>query len=460
MRWKRLSRLPLAHALALLLFPALLLLAAVELYRSAEDVKRAADAAYDRSLLGAVKAIDANISTESGGLSLELPYRMFEFFELTASGPVHFRVATADGLVELGSADLPEPPQPLRLGAPQFYEGRYFGERVRVAAYLRELDRPTAESPARQLVIQVAESFQSREEFIRVFVRRAATGTAVFLVLTLASAALAIALVLRPLGRLSREIASRSAADLQPIAADDAPADVRPLVDAINQHMARVEQRQFLDDASHQLRTHLTTLRMQADYARAEEDPVHARDAMDALVTELQRATRSANQLLSLARSDSAPLAPARFEVLELLRDTAREFLAQARAKGIDLGVEGPSHAASGDRDLLHEALANLVANAVAYVPAGGTVTLSCAQDAMGTSVSVVDDGPGLPPHLREAAGTRFVRSSGSGLGLAIARSIAARHGGVLRLEAAEGDTGLRATLWWPRADEDKGDAA
>lgn len=462
MRWKRLRQLPLARALALLLVPTLLLIAAIELYVTARDVRRAANAAYDRSLLGALKAIDANISTESGGLSVELPYRLFEFFELTASGPVHFRVATADGLVELGSADLPQPPSPLRLGAPQFYDGRYFDEHVRVVAYLRELEKPAAESPARQVVIQVAESFQSRDEFTRVFVRRAALGNALFLVLTLGSAAFAIAIVLRPLAVLSADLSARSAADLQPIARDNVPQDVRPLVDSINQHMQRVDeltahQRQFLDDASHQLRTHLTTLRMQADYARTEEDPRRVRDAVDALMTELQRATRSTNQLLALARSDSAALARAPFDLLQLLQDIAREFLPQARARRIDLGVEGEPHRASGDHDLLYEAVVNLVGNGIAYAPPGSTVTLSCAQDALGTSISVQDNGPGLPPRVREGAGTRFVRGTGTGLGLAIARSIASRHGGVLRLEEPESGTGLRATVWWPAAEERKG---
>ncbi|WP_374664471.1 sensor histidine kinase N-terminal domain-containing protein [Ramlibacter sp.] len=455
MRWPRLRRLSLARALGLLLVPALLLLAGIEHLLTTQDVHRAANAAYDRSLLGALKAVDASISAESGGLSVELPYRLFEFFELTASGPVHFRVATADGLVELGSADLPRPAQPLQLQVPQIYDGSYFGEPVRVAAYLRELETRSPEAPRRQVVIQVAESYQSRQEFTRVFVRRAAIGNLLFLVLTLATAAAVIAYVLRPLGTLSAELSGRAAAQLQPIATDAVPGDVRPLVEAVNQHMLRVEQltqhqRQFLDDASHQLRTHLTTLRMQADYAAAEEDAGRVRAAVEALRIELQRAARSTNQLLSLARSDSAALAAERFDALALLQECARSFVASARARGIDLGVEGGPCVAHGDRGLLHEALVNLLANAIAYVPEGGTVTLSCAGDAMGTSMTVLDDGPGVSDQVAAAAGTRFVRGAGSGLGLAIARSVAARHGGVLRLERPDTGTGLRATIWWP----------
>lgn len=466
MRWKRLSRLPLSRQLLLLLVPALLLISLAELQSTAREVHRAADAAYDRSLLGALKAIDANVSTESGGLSVELPYRMFEFFELTASGPVHYRVATGDGLVELGSADLPAPPRQLRPGVPQFYDGAYFGEPVRLVAYSRELDRPTSESPSRRLVLQVAESTRSRDEFRQVFVRRAAASSIGFLLLAVGACIAAVALVLRPIRQLSGEVARRAPGEMQPLPVETLPREIRPLAQAINGHMQRSEaqalqQRTFLDDASHQLRTHLTTLRMQVDFARRERDPAEVQAALAALGQELQRAVRSTNQLLSLARSESASLQPAWFDVGELLHDVAKQFLPSARARGLDLGMEGETVRAHGDAALLREALVNLVANAVAYV-GEGTVTLSGAGDGMGWSMSVEDTGPGLPPGLRTDAGSRFarvpgVRTGGSGLGLAIAAAIAERHGGVLRTEAREGGSGLRATLWWPRANNLRG---
>ncbi|HSV83512.1 MAG TPA: sensor histidine kinase [Ramlibacter sp.] len=460
MRWKRLRQLRLASALLVLLVPALLLLSLAELRVTARDVQRAADTAYDRSLLGALKAIDANVSTESGGLAMELPYRLFEFFELTASGPVHYRVATADGLVELGSADLPPPPATLRPGVPQFYDGAYFGAPVRLVAYARELEQPTAGSGSRQLLIQVAESTQARQEFRRVFVRRAAIANLVFLLLAIGLAVWSVMFVLRPLAAVSRELAARPAQALAPLPTDDLPADVQPLVQAMNQHMRRAEelasqQRAFLDDASHQLRTHLTTLRMQVDFALREPDSAQVRDALAALAEELQRATRSTNQLLALARSDAAELQAGWFDLGAPLQEVARQFLPAARAKGLDLGVEAAPQQAWGDVRLLREALANLVANAITYVPAG-SVTLGGAAQDEGWMLRVEDTGPGLPEDLRSTAGTRFVRGAGgrgagSGLGLAIARSIAERHGGGLRLEPASPAGGLRATLWWPR---------
>lgn len=457
MRWKRLSRLRLARQLLLLLLPALLLLSLAELHFTAQDVRRAADVAYDRSLLGALKSVDESVSTESGGLAMELPYRLFELFELTASGPVHYRVATADGLVELGSPDLPPPPHSLQPGVPQFYDGVYFGRPVRIAALTRDLDRLAAGSSSSRLVVQVAEATDSRDAFRDVFLRRAAVASGLFLVLATAACVAAVVLVLRPLGRLSREVAQRSPGELQPLSESDLPDDVRPLVQAMNQHMQRThdlatQQRAFLDDASHQLRTHLTTLRLQVDVALRQRQASDVRSTLGALAQELQRATRSTNQLLSLARSESVVLQPARFDARELLQGVARQFLPAARDKGLDIGVEADVIRAWGDAALLREALVNLVANAVRHVPQG-SVTLRASEDALGWLLAVEDTGPGLPPELQAVAGTRFTRgqSGGSGLGLAIADAIAVRHGGRLLLETADRGRGLLAGLWWPR---------
>src|SRR5574343_66264 len=111
--------------LAMVLLPLLAAVTALELWMTRHDALEAANAAYDRSLAGALKAIDAGVSTASGGLSVELPYSVLEFFELTASGAVFFRVASSDGLVELGNADLPLPAQPLEPGVPRFYDATY-----------------------------------------------------------------------------------------------------------------------------------------------------------------------------------------------------------------------------------------------------------------------------------------------------------------------------------------------
>jgi two-component system sensor histidine kinase TctE len=445
--------------LLLLLLPALALLSAAGLWFTRSDAVAASNAAYDRSLLGAIKALELNVSTASGGLAVELPYRLFEFFELTASGSVHFRIASADGLVEIGSPDLPPPPLPLVTGEPQFYDAAYFGEPLRLGVLKRPLAAPLGE--AHEIVIQVGESTVSRQRFTDAFVRRALQRDALLLALLVAAVVAVSTIVLRPVARLAADTRARADDDLAPLDAPGLSADVQPLVDAVNQQLDRTGQlmdqrRRFIDDASHQLRTPLTTLRAQLDYALREPDPAQSRHALEALSAELDHAIRATQQLLALARSDAAAPRHDEFALAELAREVALPLLPLARQRGIDLGLELPDEALSvtGDRALLHEALANLVHNAIAHGREHGRVTIEAAADALGAGLAVLDDGPGLAPELGGRIGERFAKgrgSRGSGLGLAIAATAIERHGGRLRLEPRGDGPGLRAMLWWPR---------
>jgi two-component system sensor histidine kinase TctE len=106
---------------------------------------------------------------------------------------------------------------------------------------------------------------------------------------------------------------------------------------------------------------------------------------------------------------------------------------------------------------LLKEALSNLLHNAIRYTPRGGQVTVSVARGGDTAALTVLDDGPGIPPAERARAGERFFRGSkvalpGSGLGLAIVRSIAQRYGGELRLESGPDERGLRVSIVLPLA--------
>jgi two-component system sensor histidine kinase TctE len=460
-----LSRVPrrrrsLRRTLLTVLLPVLLGVVGGELWLTWRTAVDAAHAAYDRSLLGAIKSIDASISTDSGGLSVELPYRLLEFFELTASGPVHYRVATEDGLVEIGDAGFPPPEQPLPTGVPRFAQARYFGEPVRVGSYARVLDRPLggAATPQR-VVIQVAEPLSSREQFTRALVLQALARDLVLVAAAGALFVVALGWALRPLARLRAEVGSRSAEDLTPIDDRDVPSDVLPLIAAINQHVERNRRlmearRRFVDDASHQMRTPMATLTTQLGYAMREPDPQRLRDALAALKQQLDETVRQTNQMLALARTDSAEVALAPLDLAGFARDVTRAWWPEARARGIDLGVEATDAAVtvSADAGLLKEALSNLLHNAIRYTPRGGHVTVGVRADGAEARLCVVDDGPGIPEPERHRAGERFFRASnatesGSGLGLAIVRSIAERHGGRFELGPGPQGSGLAVTV-------------
>lgn len=470
MSWKKkIRRASLRHSLVIVLMPILGTVTAAELWMTDRDAIDAANAAYDRSLHGAVKSIAGNISTHSGGLAVELPYRMFEYFELTASGPVYFRVATSDGLVELGSADLPPSPEPLVVGVPAFYDAVYFGESVRLGALVAPLSQRVSQSPSETVLIQVAESTQSRQEFTRSFILRSAFRDGLIFVGTLVAVLVAVSFAVRPLTAAADQVRARHADDLTPVDDDSLSADVQPFVQAVNQQILRTQQlmsrrRQFLDDATHQLRTHLTVLHVQVDHALGETEFLPLRRTVEALRVEIGHAAHATNQFLALARSDTVTLDWAEFDLGQLVKEVAIGIMAKARDKGIDLGVNtfGPEPQtvmAFGDAGLLREALLNLALNAVSYTPAGGEITLQFATEPHSWVVGVIDNGPGIDLSKRESVGHRFMRvrdrsKTGSGLGIAIANSVAQRHGGGLVVDQrSDGGRGLHAQIWWPRRD-------
>lgn len=445
------------------LLPGMLLIIGTELWLTRMDALDAANAAFDRSLLGAIKSVDLNISTASGGLSVELPYRLFEFFQLTAQGTVYFRVATADGLVEIGSPDLPKPPTAPQPNVPIFYDATYLGEVIRVGTYMRELDQPLGSGGVQQLVIQVAESVESRLAFTRSFVLRTAARDAVVISMIGITLAVLLTRLLRPVSRLAAQIALRRPSDLRPLEEPGLPRDIQPLVDAVNRQLSQTRDlmerhRQFIDDASHQLRTPLATLHAQVGYALREADPAAVAGTLASIAKQLEHAARSTNQLLVLARTDTMALSRERFDLCKLVREVGTRLVPLAGDKRLDFGIELPSESCpcTGDRQFLGEALSNLAHNALSYTDAGGTVTLQALHEAGGFSLKVLNAGTPIPQHVLQRVGERFLKGSkhsGSGLGLAIAKSIIERHGGWLRLERMESLGCNCAWLWWPQED-------
>ena len=259
------------------------------------------------------------------------------------------------------------------------------------------------------------------------------------------------ATIARPLRRLRSATDALASGDLGSRASTDSgPPEVRALATSFDTMAGRIEhmvaaQRSFAGDASHQLRTPLTALRLRIEQAAdlVEEDPAAARRRLDAAAGELDRLARLTDGLLTLARADAeAEAVPV--DLAAAVRDRADEWRPLADENGVSLVVEAPDTApvlaVAGAVDQIVD---NYVDNALDVAPAGSTLRISVVPDGRGVTLHVVDGGPGLSDEQRARAFDRFWQAGsghgGTGLGLAIINRLATASGARVELRRAEG---------------------
>jgi signal transduction histidine kinase len=282
---------------------------------------------------------------------------------------------------------------------------------------------------------------------------------AIVLALGLAVGAVLARQIARPLAHLEQVARQLAEGDLHARAAIEGSREQRSLGASFNEMADRVErllasQRAFVADASHQLRTPLTGLRLRIEEARAAGvNPTAARE-LDAGTGELDRLAQILEELLVLSRAGEREQPGERVELGATAQRAADRWRAAAAAREIELEVrvgagEDATWCAAADAD---RALDVLLENAVHYAPRGSRITLTSAPG----QIAVRDRGPGLAADEQEAIFERFHRGSagvagppGSGLGLAIARELAREWGGEVTLANAEGG-GALATLKLP----------
>ncbi|MBN3725281.1 ATP-binding protein [Burkholderia sp. Ac-20379] len=262
---------------------------------------------------------------------------------------------------------------------------------------------------------------------------------------------------MRPLRRVTRAVESRRPEALDPLPDTRLPQEVQPLVHALNGLLARLAaaldtQKAFVADAAHELRTPLAAVQIQTQLVARAQDDETRREALADLQSGVTRATRLAEQLLALARSEPdgatvrEPVA-----LTEVLAHCVSAQAVVAQRRNIDLGIEEAQRATvDGDIGALRVLFNNVLDNAVKYTPEGGRVDVSLSFDEAGRAlVRVADSGPGIPPAERERVFDRFYRDTsarartdvaGSGLGLAIVKRVAAQQNATVLLgESAAG---------------------
>ena len=270
---------------------------------------------------------------------------------------------------------------------------------------------------------------------------------------------LAIARALEPLRQLSSGIAARGSDDLTAIDVDPKFDELRPLVSALNSLLLQLRSKvsrehAFVQDAAHELRTPLAVISAQAHVLGMADSMAERRDAESQMDQAIARAAHLIHQLLDLAKfdHDKSP-APLELDIVALVRQELASLVPSAAKRNIELSLDTcESIIATIERHAFLSVLYNLLDNALRYVDEGGRIAVELGHRDGMLSLSVADNGPGIPPEHGALVFERFHRvtqtgASGSGLGLAIASKAALRLNGALSLSGGLDGRGCRFSL-------------
>jgi two-component system OmpR family sensor kinase len=252
---------------------------------------------------------------------------------------------------------------------------------------------------------------------------------------------------LAPISNLSTSLDEQSVHHLGPLQSKDLPQEIIPFVYAINRLLERInllmgQQRRFIADAAHELRSPLTALSIQAQNLTHAESLDAMRERVTPLQNGIERARQLTEQLLSLARTQAGTEEDSVVNVSVMARELIAEYLPLAEAKGIDLGLDEIAPLLlRAEHDVLRLILKNALENALKY-------TLRLLSGDKEALIEVVDNGQGIPDSERERVFDSFYRipgvsGEGSGLGLAIAREAANRLGGTVSVHERSEARGL-----------------
>jgi two-component system, OmpR family, sensor kinase len=305
--------------------------------------------------------------------------------------------------------------------------------------------------------VRITQSIDAVHKAVKTSILDIAALAGIVLLLGLVAGALIAQQIARPIHRLDGAARRVAHGDLDTTVAVEGSTEQRSLARAFNEMTQRIKrllrvQQDFVADASHQLRTPLTGLRLRlenlAERLRGEGS---VERELGAAMGEIDRLSLIVDELLILSRAGEHELPGERIDLCHVVEQAAERWRATAADRGIELEVAAEGVSAEGwcAAPDLERSLDSLVENALTYSPAGTTVRLEAAPG----RIAVLDEGPGLAAGEEEAVFERFSRGSagrrgenGTGLGLAIARELTRQWGGDVRLRNREGG-GLAATI-------------
>lgn len=424
-------------------------------------IQRVVDRSFDKLLGASVQEIAETVSPERGQITLDIPPAALGMLENVERDNVYYSVRQGSRLLT-GYADLPR----LRLEgtgprAMSFRFARFRKQDVRIGAEARQL--PGIAVP---VVVEVARTTAGRSDLIMVMLSALYLLEAILVVFAGLLIWPGLKWSLRPVERIREELENKPAdhANFAPLDLHLAPSELVGLVDGFNHLLKRLEDavtgmRQFTADASHQMRTPLAVLKTHLALLSRHVAPSAAgASSLADIQSAVTRLEALLTRLTSLARADEAArggIQRSSVDLRAVISQVVSDLVPLAARREIALAVEAAERPIwiLAERIIAAEILENLVDNALRYGRRGGTVCISVREQEESVTISVEDDGPGIPETERKHVFERFYRlqrdhaQPGSGLGLSIVRTLSEALHAQVSIDTASSGQGLKVAV-------------
>lgn len=441
------------------LLPSTFVLALCWLWAAYAIVIHFVNVAYDRSLEDTVETIAEQVKLTGDGFAVDLSPSAKRMLEFDRFDRIYYGISDESNRNYLRNMVLPGPGS----DAPNSH-GSIFYDAIVNGAPVRIVQTSVRNPSGRQLDVRVAETRQKRKILAHEVMTYMVAPQSFFLAGIILLIWIGVGRGVAPLARVRDAIARLDPTDLRQIEESMLPAELEEQISVINDLVARLAdamsaQQRLIADASHQLRTPITNIRLLVELALRTGSFEEMREVLGKIDSSSNRLVRLTEQLLALNRIEAHDPKRTRFDnflIDEAVADAVAWAVPAAIRKNIDIQVHVPPQATVfyGDRHAIEQLVSNLVDNAILYTSVDGRVSVNVTSDGSMIRLLIEDNGPGIAEEDRERVMERFDRGrhsseKGAGLGLSIAREVARLHHGHLTLASAV-PNGLRVEVSLP----------
>jgi len=416
---------------------------------------------YDRELVNSADSVVARVKNDGDKIKVDLPQAALSILRHNNRDEFYFQILKQSGQLLAGHDFLPNPKFDQLDPNPQFRFFKLKDRQLRAVAFTFPISYATADQVIKNehLVIQVAETRNTRKELTHQIAVTVLVSQFILIACALAAVWFGVRRGLSPLARVEAAVNARSPGDLGMLEVDE-PNEIKSLVTALNNLLKQLSddvemQKRFIANAAHQLRTPIAGLGAYSALARKLAKDEESKEVLSELDAGITRMGKVVGRLLMLARSEPGASSTRKMSVLDL-NSVVSEVTATKVPDAIQEKIELEFHSTSepaliyGDPNGIEELALNLIENSILYTPPGGMVLIEVAVRNGTTTLSVEDNGPGIPQEERDKIFERFYRlpgteKSGTGLGLAIVKEVVSSH--KAKIDVLSGSSGHGAVF-------------